>query len=277
MSVEIANTAEYVVTPSCPPNWWEEHAGFFGHGYMEGDNSLEGYLDQDQTLAERTNTEVAGVLRLLGLQPGQRLLDCPCGYGRHSISLARRGIEVIGADINTHELSVACSCVTDLPNLQFIKNDMRFLFFHDYFDAVINMFYSFGFFEDDETNIQVLRYFYTALKPGGRFLMHTDVNIPRIMSGKYKFVERRSLCSGKTLEIIDTYDPNTKRINGLWTLIHPDSRTEVLTPYSVRVYTQEEFTGWCKEVGFTKITAYGDWHGAPLTEESEDMIIIAEK
>ncbi|CAF4819188.1 unnamed protein product [Rotaria sp. Silwood2] len=61
------------------------------------------------------------------------------------------------------------------------------------FDAVINMFYSFGFFETDEENNQVLQNFYNALKPGGKFLFHTDVNIPRILSGKYKEDETRHL------------------------------------------------------------------------------------
>jgi SAM-dependent methyltransferase len=257
--------------------WWEENAGFFGRGYMAGDDSIEGYLEQRQTLIERTNTEVQGIISLLKLQPADRLLDCPCGYGRHSIGLARRGISVIGADINSEELQIACQSLSDLPNVQLIKNDMRFLYFHNHFDAVINMFYSFGFFETDEENIQVLRNFYTALKPGGQFLMHTDVNIPRITSGKYKSVEQRHLCDGKRLEIVDRYNADHKRIEGTWTLIHPDQRVEELTPYSVRVYTNEEFTRWCYDVGFKKVTAYGSWDGEPLTDESEDMMIIAQK
>jgi cyclopropane fatty-acyl-phospholipid synthase-like methyltransferase len=257
--------------------WWEESAGFFGRGYMEGDNSYEGYLDQRMTLLERTNSEVRGIIDLLGIQPGQRLLDCPCGYGRHSIGLAKHGLEVVGADINSEELQKACQKIGELPNLQLIKNDMRFLYFHDYFDAVINMFYSFGFFETDEENLQVLRNFYMALKPGGRFLMHTDVNIPRITSGKYKSYEQRHLCDGKVLELIDRYDPASKRIEGTWTLMHADGQREELTPYSVRVYTCQEFTDWCYTTGFTKVTAYGSWDGAPLTDDSEDMMIIAQK
>jgi ubiquinone/menaquinone biosynthesis C-methylase UbiE len=229
------------------------------------------------TLAQRTQNEVSGIIKLLKLQPGDRLLDCPCGYGRHSLELARRGLSVIGADINGEELHVACQCVQELPNVQFIKNDMRFLYFHDYFDTVINMFYSFGFFETDEENIQVLRNFYAALKPGGQFLMHTDVNIPRITTGKYKSVEQRHLCDGKLLEIVDRYDPVRRRIDGTWTLTHPDQQIEELAPYSVRVYTNDEFAQWCYEVGFKKVTAYGTWDGVPLTDESEDMMIIAQK
>lgn len=266
-----------ITTPRHKKEWWEEHAGFFGYGYMEGDNSFEGYLEQPMTLAERTAREVDGIINLLDLQQFQCVLDCPCGYGRHAIDLARRGMQVIGADINSQELQVAYQSSSALPNVQFIKNDMRYLYFHAHFDAVINMFYSFGFFETDDENFQVLRNFYNALKPGGKFLMHTDVNIPRILSGKYKSAEQRRLYSGKRLEIIDTYDPNRKRIDGRWTLIHPDGRLESLTAYSMRVYTREEFTNWCYEVGFTNVVAYGSWDGIALTDDTEDMIIVAQK
>ncbi|KAB8141148.1 class I SAM-dependent methyltransferase [Chloroflexia bacterium SDU3-3] len=264
-------------TTTYEKQWWEEGAGFFGRGYMEGDNSVEGYLDAPMTLEERTESEVRGIINLLQLQPGQHVLDCPSGYGRHSIGLGRHGMNVIGADINGEELFVATQKRGDLSNVQFIKNDMRFLYFQNHFDAVINMFYSFGFFDTDEENIQVLRNFYNALKPGGKFLMHTDVNIPRIISGKYKSQERRNLPNGNVLEIIDRYEPTTKRIEGTWTIIRPDNSIQDLTPYSVRVYTNEEFTGWCHEVGFRTVTAYGSWDRTPLTDESEDMMIIAEK
>lgn len=255
--------------------WWEENAGFFGRGYMEGDDSLEGYLTSAQTLDERSDCEAAGVVRILGLQAGQQLLDCPTGYGRHALRLARLGLRVTGVDINDAELEVARG--HGQKGAEFLKMDMRHLDFQADFDAVINMFYSFGFFASDEENFQVLVNFYNALKPGGRFLMHTDVHIPRVEQNKYKHVEQRRLKSGRQLEIVDVYDAATKRMNGTWRLISNNTQVQELTPYSVRVYTFEEFTDWCYRAGFSQVTAYGDWCGAPLTDESEDMIVIAHK
>ncbi len=226
--------------------WWEDGGGFFGHGYMEGDNSYTGYLSQPMTLTERTRQEVDGIVELLGLQADQRLLDCPCGYGRHS-------------------------------HVRFMKEDMRFLKFSEGFDAVINMFYSFGFFETDEENFQVLRNFFSALKPGGKLLLHTDVNLSRVIDGTYKFAERRQLHSGRTLQICDSYDPESKRINGEWTLIDDNGMVEALTPYSVRVFSFEEFAEWCYQAGFQKVSGYGNWQKAPLTADSEDMMVVAEK
>src|SRR5438128_2740996 len=146
--------------------WWEEDAGFFGRGYMEGDNSYEGYLSTRMTLKERTQHEVNGIVRQLKLLPDARVLDCPCGYGRHSLDLARRGFRVVGVDINSEELQVARQQIDQMTTIQFIQSDMRLLQFSNEFDAVINMFYSFGFFESDDENRRVLRNFYNALKPG---------------------------------------------------------------------------------------------------------------
>ncbi len=257
--------------------WWEDGGGFFGHGYMEGDNSYTGYLSEPMTLTERTRQEVDGIVELLELQADQRLLDCPCGYGRHSLEIARRGIQVVGVDINREELHRAQRAAGTVANVRFMKEDMRFLKFSEGFDAVINMFYSFGFFETDEENFQVLRNFFSALKPGGKLLLHTDVNLPRILDGAYKFAERRQLHSGRTLQIYDDYDPESKRINGTWTLIDENGIAEALTPYSVRVFSFEEFAEWCYRVGFQKVSGYGNWQKAPLTVSSEDMIVVAEK
>lgn len=258
-------------------HWWEEQGGFFGSRYMEGDDSYEGYLSTPLTLEQRTETEVAGIVGLLGLDRDARVLDCPCGYGRHSLRLAQRGLRVVGVDINGEELAVARRKGARFPQVAFVQNDMRHLAFEAEFDAVVNMFYSFGFFDSDEENMQVLRGFHRALAPGGRFLMHTDVNIPRIASGKYRLQEERSLRSGKKLRIVESYDAIHKRVNGIWRLLDACGSEEALTPYSVRVYTFGEFAEWCHAAGFRKVTGYGSWDRAPLTDDSEDMIVIAEK
>ncbi|NET90320.1 MAG: class I SAM-dependent methyltransferase [Kamptonema sp. SIO1D9] len=257
--------------------WWMEDGGFFGRRYIEGDNSLDGYLSIPQNLNERSQCEIEGVIRLLDLQPKQSILDIPCGYGRHSLGLARQGLRVVGVDINTQELEIAEKHSQGLTNVQFIKQDMRLLNYDQEFDAVVNLFFSFGFFQSEEENFQVLRNFYQALKPGGKFLMHTDVNIPRILSGQYKLAEIRSLQNGKKLEIIESYDRVSKRINGQWIFINEDGTKEETSPYSVRVYSFAEFSDLCQQAGFQVISGYGDWMGSPLSDRSEDMIVIAEK
>ena len=82
-----------------PKAWFEDGGGFFGRYYIEGDNSIEGYLRNPMTLEERTQREIDGVVKLLDLRAGDRVLDCPCGYGRHSPELGSRGFDGVGCDI----------------------------------------------------------------------------------------------------------------------------------------------------------------------------------
>jgi SAM-dependent methyltransferase len=257
--------------------WWQPEAGFFGDFYFEGDNSKQGYLiEAQQTLNERTNTEVNGVIKLLSIAKGGLILDCPCGYGRHSIELASQGYNVAGVDINPSFLKKAIQIAGEKQiNLDFEIGNMLELKFNNKFNAVINMFYSFGFFETDKQNETVLQNFYKALKPGGKFLMHTDVNIPRILSGKYREDEKRDLESGGSLRIIDKYNLETKRIDGSW-IIEKDGVAEQ-KDYSVRVYTKEEFEEMFIKVGFSSVVTYSNWDGDPYSEDSEDMIVIATK
>lgn len=258
--------------------WWQEGYAFFGQFYMEGDNSKEGYLSERHlSIQERTVEDVNGVIGLLGLRNGARVLDIPCGYGRHSIELAKRGYQLVGSDINSTHLSCAISAAAKNSIIvDFRKENMLAINYLNEFDAVINMCLSFGFFATDDENLSVLKKFYTALRPGGKFLMHTDVNIPRIYSKKYKEHEFRTLYSGNILKVDDQYNPETKRLNGSWTIIHSD-KTKVKKEYSVRVYEQEEFIAMCLEVGFKNCIAYSNWSGDQYSEDSEEIMFVATK
>ena len=260
-----------------PKAWFEDGGGFFGRYYIEGDNSVEGYLRNPMTLEQRTQREIDGVVKILDLRPGDRVLDCPCGYGRHSTELATRGFEVVGCDINREMLEPAVNATRGLSNVKFVKQNMVHLDFTEEFDAVVNLFFSFGFFDSDEDNNQVLQNFYRALKPGGKFMMHTDINVPRIVNGTYKLRETRQLKSGRQLEISETCDMQNKRLEGRWCLVSADGSRQELTPYTAAIYTLEDFAAMCDAVGFRNIRGYGDWTGTPLTSNSEDMIIVAEK
>lgn len=258
--------------------WWSEEYGFFGKHYLEGDNSKEGYLaGQKQTLEQRTQAEAEGIIRLLDLKGEEKILDVPSGYGRHSIALAKKGFNVTGVELNAVHLSEAIrTAQTTQVKPDFVKGNMIDISHKEEFDAVINMFYSFGFFETDEENKKVLENFFNALRKGGKFLFHTDVNVPRILAGKYKEDETRSLASGNTLRIIDKYNPEDKRIHGTWIIKGEDGKEE-RKDYSVRVYTKQEFIDLCKQVGFTDFEVYSDWNKTPYSEDSEDMIIVAKK
>lgn len=255
--------------------WWTEAAGFFGSFYLQGDNSFNGHLVATPLSQEaRTQREVDGVCRLTDIQLHDQVLDIPCGAGRHTIALAARGINVVGFDLNETHLHVAREqAETNHVRAVFKHGDMRALNYEHEFDVVINMFYSFGFFADENENRQVLQYLRRALKPGGRFLMHTDVNLQRIRSGRYRLHEKRHLRNGGILHIDEHFDESNLRIHGSWTIEHDGKVTH--RRYSMRVYEVEEFIELCLSCGFTRCDAYGDWNGCPYTATSEEIVFVA--
>jgi len=267
--------------------WWENKGGFFGQDYIVSDSSKEGhFLNKSRTLQERTTTEVDGIMNVLNLPTSAEILDLPCGYGRHSIELARRGFKVTGIDINDEHLRKAREDFLIAESLhplsskpKFIKGDMRRLdsTLLGKFDAVINMFFSFGFFKDDLDNVLTMHQFYNSLKDEGKMLIHTIVS-PEMISRRgvnYKSILRQ--VEGGLLHIDEYYDPQTKRLNGSWRIDCNGSVVASLTPYSVRIYSADEFKQMAKEVGFRDIEVCGSFDRSKFTPDSKELIIIAKK
>ena len=139
--------------------WWES---FFGPDYLK----------QYEHTLDRTVAEVDGIERILHLRKGGRILDLACGAGRHSIELSRRGYAVTGYDLSKDLLRQArADSKRAKAKASFVHGDMRELRFRGAFDAVINMFSSFGYFESEEDDRRVLEGVARALKPRGKLLM----------------------------------------------------------------------------------------------------------
>lgn len=257
--------------------WWEDKGGFFGLNYLEADDSFDGFNSDNMELDRRTELEASGVMNLAGIKAGDRLMDCPCGYGRHSLALASRGVNVTGVDINSEFLSICRfqKLKRQIESVEFVTKSMLEISFEAKFDAVINMFYSFGFFSEDE-NRKVAQNFHRALKPGGRFLMHTHVTIPRFKRGLIKEVEARKLKSGRILELTRKLDAENREI-GQWTVVGKDGQKTPLSEYSVRIYGTAEYEEMCRSVGFSKVDFYSDWAGSPYSDDSDLLIAVATK
>jgi SAM-dependent methyltransferase len=117
--------------------------------------------------------ETAFLWKALGLKKGSRVLDIPCGTGRHAVRLARRGASVLGVDITPAYLREARRASNKLPNIRFVRGDMRRIPLRGEFDAAINLWTSFGYFEKPSDDVKTLRGIARALKPGGLFLIDT--------------------------------------------------------------------------------------------------------
>src|SRR5438046_8418504 len=134
-----------------------------------GDNYLDVY--GQQLSAEGAEHEASFVERALALKAGESLLDLCCGPGRHALLLARGGLRVPARDLSQPYLDAAAAEAQRRGiEIETVRADMRAPGFDGRFDAVINMFSSFGYLESEAEDAKVLRGVAAALRPGGRAL-----------------------------------------------------------------------------------------------------------
>ena len=119
------------------------------------------YKDRDDTDAQIFMQNITTFLKL----PNQtHILDLACGKGRHSVFLNSLGYKVTGVDLSRNNIISANLKATD--SLNFKVHDMRDSFSEKY-DAIFNLFTSFGYFEDDEIDIKVLKNIKKGLHKNG--------------------------------------------------------------------------------------------------------------
>ncbi|MFC7678044.1 class I SAM-dependent methyltransferase [Paenibacillus sp. GCM10028914] len=115
--------------------------------------------------------EVQKMASWLHLPRNAKVLDLCCGMGRHSLALSEEGYHVTGVDLSDVLLDEAKELDQDKA-VSWILSDMRRLPVKDReYDAVLNLFTSFGYFTKDEEHIKVLQEIYRVLKPNGRFII----------------------------------------------------------------------------------------------------------
>jgi SAM-dependent methyltransferase len=233
------------------------------------------YLRMFQTILtpDRTAQEVAGVMTMMNLEPGARILDLCCGQGRHAVPLARAGYRLTGLDRSLYLLGQAEQAAQRAGvEVQLVRGDMRWLPWRECFDACINLFTAFGYFEDEAENQQVLEQVYGALKPGGMFFLdvsNRDYYLMRFWPNSW----RRH---GQAIILEETlFDPETCRFTMTFTLVE-DGRMESLTHF-VRFYTAPELVSMLRRAGLVPLTIYGDFDGSALDVDSKRLIVLARK
>lgn len=124
------------------------------------------YKNRDESEAQRSLDNLLGALQL---PDGARILDLACGKGRHARYLATKGFDVTGLDISF--ASIAFARQFEHEKLAFYQHDMRLPYRVHYYDAIVNMFTSFGYFEHDRDHLMTLQNVRKGLKSGGLFLL----------------------------------------------------------------------------------------------------------
>ena len=114
----------------------------------------------------------------LKLKKGDKILDLPCGKGRHAVFLNSQGFDVVGSDLSKNSILTAKKFEND--TLKFTTHDMREPLQGKY-HAIFNLFTSFGYFEDEESNITVLKNFKNAILDQGHIVIDF-LNITKVLN-----------------------------------------------------------------------------------------------
>jgi SAM-dependent methyltransferase len=242
--------------------------GIFDEDYL--------YFYDEILTPDRSDAETEAIVQLGGLQSGMEVLDAPCGHGRIANRLAARGLRVTGLDSSRLFLDVARKDAADRGvEVEYVEGDLRAIPWEGRFDALVNWFTSFGYYDDD-TNRAMLAGFRRALKPGGRLLLET-VNRERVLklqsalpSGRpATFVAERD--DDLMIDKVD-FDPSsgctvTERIivrAGRVRRVH----------FAVRTFTVPEIRDWVIGAGFTAFDALGA-EGEPYAIDSARLVVVA--
>jgi SAM-dependent methyltransferase len=202
--------------------------------------------------------EAAFMIAKLCLSPGDRLLDIPCGTGRHAAVFADYGIEVTGIDINEECLKLAVmACRGKKVALE--QADMRKLGRHHRgYDAVVNLFTSFGYFATDQKNERVLKLLISALRPGGQIAINTanrDFVLKNLPTGEWREEGRKLILEARR------YDAVTHYREAKLVIVDRKSAKARTYYYRVRLYSKQEMINLMKRCGLCDIRVFGNFDG----------------
>jgi SAM-dependent methyltransferase len=228
---------------------------------------------------ERTRmaaTDVAAFVSLLGLSPGARVLDLAAGAGAHAIELAKRGFAVTGVDRTRAFLDRArAAAQAAQTQVEWVEADMRSFSRDGEFDAVVNLYTSFGFFEDAGDDLEVARNLRRSLKPGGAALL--ELLGKEIVAGQFRdrywievdgelFLEERKVAR------------DWEWLESRWVVVSPgkaevDARREFRVRH--RLYSGAELRAKLLEAGFARVDLYGSFDGAPYDRAARRLVAVA--
>jgi SAM-dependent methyltransferase len=236
-------------------DWFE---AWFGEDY------LRIYQHRDETEAEHVIDLIA---RFLEGRDIRSVLDLGCGAGRHSKALCERWWTV-GLDLSAALLKTARREIPDAP---YVRADMRELpFAPESFDLVVNLFTSFGYFEDDRENERVLLCVCDTLRPGGTLVIDF-LNASQVRSDLVPYDERVE--NGTTIEQTRAISPDDRFVEK--TIRLRERGKEYIE--RVRLLTPRDLERMLEVAGFAIVARIGDYAGAPWSEASPRTILLASR
>jgi SAM-dependent methyltransferase len=240
--------------------WWED---YFDETFVS--------LYRDFLTPERTERETEGLREMVPLAPGAEILDLACGWGRHSVSLARAGFRVTGLDLSETLLARGRkrAAAADVP-VDFVRGDMREVPWRDRFDAVLSLYSSLGYFLSDHEDLRVLRGVRGALRAGGVFVLET-MHRDHIV-GDYAARDWWEADDGTMVWVEREFDA-VEGVSREWTRWSKGARSGEKY-HELRIRSATEWDALLRQAALVPVDWYGDWELAPFIHTSEDLIVV---
>ncbi|MBK7071848.1 MAG: methyltransferase domain-containing protein [Myxococcales bacterium] len=224
---------------------------------------------------QTTQAEAAMVVESLGLTPGAQVLDLGCGYGRHAMELAARGMNMVGVDLSLPMLlRGADEAQRRGLDINFVHVDMREIDFDAQFDGAYCLFSTFGFF-DDETNKKTASLVAKALKPGAKFMLEV-LNRDYVIGD----LPTRVWWEGDGCVVLEEVEFNyfSSRVQSKRSVVFDDGR-QIEQEISIRVYSLHEIGKLLHAAGLRVLEVSGSMatKGRFLGNRSREIIVIAER
>jgi len=200
----------------------------------------------------------------LNLPENAKVLDLACGKGRHSIYLNQLGFDVLGVDLSENSIEVANKNANE--TLHFEVHDMREPL-NDKFDAIFNLFTSFGYFDKEEDNLKTLIAIKENLSEYG-FAVIDFMNVPFVLD---------NLVAEET-KTVDTIDFHLKRYlhNGyiIKEIDFEDQGQKFHYTEKVRALSLEDFSQMMEEAGIYLLDTFGDYKLKKYHKKDSERLIM---
>ncbi|MCL0081979.1 class I SAM-dependent methyltransferase [Dehalococcoidia bacterium] len=217
--------------------------------------------------------QVEKILELVDFK-GHDVLDLCCGPGRHSIALAKKGLTVTGVDRSRFLLAKAEARAEEQNvEVEWVEEDMRYFTCHEAFDLVLNMFTSFGYFDNKDDDLKVLQNIHQSLRPGGICLL--DVVGKEWLAKAFQPTTAQEAPDGSLLvqrhEIFDDWT----RIRNEWILVKKDKAESFRFHHTI--YSAQELKDRLRQVGFQRIRMFGDLEGNEYGPNARRLVAVGWK
>lgn len=219
------------------------------------------YKDRDYTEAQLF---MDNLTHYLNLPENAKILDLACGKGRHSVYLNQLGYDVTGADLSENSIKKASEQANE--KLHFQVHDMR-IPFDEKFDAIFNLFTSFGYFESDEDNLTTLKAIKESLNDYG-FAVIDFMNANHVIQN---LVPEEV----KTVDGIDFHIKRYVKDNHIFKEIDFDDNGEHFHfTEKVKALTLQDFESMMEEAGIFLLDVFGDYKLRKFFKNDSERLIM---